>query len=64
MSGANVHDPKYREAKPPQGGPDVPLQELFRLDKRTIIGTFTFWIIPQVEYLTVSRLREQVGSWE
>lgn len=39
MKDANVHDPKYREAKPPQSNASVPVSQLFRLDNRTIIVT-------------------------
>ncbi|KAF4553272.1 Short chain dehydrogenase-like protein 19 [Elsinoe fawcettii] len=39
MSGHNVHAPHFRETKPPQAGPQVPVQDLFRLDKRTIVIT-------------------------
>lgn len=35
---SNVHDPRFREAKQPQGGASVAVADLFRLDKRTIIG--------------------------
>ncbi|KAJ5601242.1 hypothetical protein N7510_010776 [Penicillium lagena] len=36
----NVHDPKFREAKPPQGSPSIAVADLFRLDGRTIVGTY------------------------
>ncbi|KAJ5379857.1 uncharacterized protein N7496_002285 [Penicillium cataractarum] len=35
----NVHDLKYREAKPSQGNPAAPVASLFRLDRRTIVVT-------------------------
>lgn len=38
MKEENVHDPKFREAKPPQGDPTAPVERLFRLDSRTIVG--------------------------
>lgn len=40
MSSGNVHDPQFREAKPSQGNPAAPVANLFRLDGRTIVGTF------------------------
>ncbi|KAJ6044999.1 uncharacterized protein N7446_003200 [Penicillium canescens] len=36
---SNVHDPRFREAKQPQGGASVAVADLFRLDGRTIIVT-------------------------
>lgn len=39
MKEENVHALKYREAKPPQGDPAAPVERLFRLDGRTIVGT-------------------------
>ncbi|OGE51891.1 hypothetical protein PENARI_c012G00007 [Penicillium arizonense] len=36
---SNVHDPRFREAKQPQGGTSVAVADLFRLDGRTIIVT-------------------------
>jgi hypothetical protein len=38
MKEENVHAPKYREAKVPQGDAASPVGQLFRLDGRTIIG--------------------------
>jgi hypothetical protein len=34
---SNVHDPKFREAKPPQAGSDVAIADVFRLDGRSIL---------------------------
>lgn len=39
MKEENVHDPKYREAKPAQGSASVPVADLFRLVERTVVGT-------------------------
>lgn len=40
-SDGNVHAPQYREAKPSQGDPSLPVSQLFRLDNRTIISEST-----------------------
>jgi FlaA1/EpsC-like NDP-sugar epimerase len=39
MASVNAHDPKYREAKPPQSTDSTPIIDLFRLDGRTIVIT-------------------------
>lgn len=39
MAGRNVHDLEFREAKKPQAGPSVPVADLFRLERRTVVST-------------------------
>ena len=39
MASVNAHDPKYREAKPPQANASTPVADLFRLSGRTIVVT-------------------------
>lgn len=70
MSGVNVHDPKYREAKPPQGGPSVPLTDLFRLDGRTVVSMLiqvallllTYKRLSETDVCIIMQSPEQVAS--
>lgn len=38
---SNTADPKFREVKDREGGPEIGIAKLFRLDSRTVISEYT-----------------------